>query len=579
MIFSDGESLYAICSLKDDNLVVRQLYATGPIVPDLTLQLARKSFRTLGYAVFEEEILNHNQIQKMHSAFSAFEPKLPNDQELQNIACGKEFGLICATNGKIYYYGKAAALGLKSTGKSPTIKIAELIVSKSSNIVQIAIGHDGIHAVLVNEDGTVFFTGTARRGEDGDSSKNRRQPKAVKPKTINKLDRQVIVHASCNNGTSAFVSTTGKLIMYGKDTAHCDAAGFVSDLQDQHITRVALGKAHCIALNNRGQIFSFGLNNKGQCGHVKSRSDRSGPVPNVWSTNNAETDVKNARTSNKNTTTATTAVETMCELDDHTMIRGQSRPCTMCHESKLTRKLVGIANENVSGNEDTSKCSKCGTCSDCIATYQEAIEQRDNTFSLLLRQKVRPQTNIGKDADNYHSLDAERDTTPRVAPLPPQRVVLPTTSPVIQIACGVHHTVCLTQSGEAYTFGSNQYGQLGTSDLAPHFGPVQVDVSDPITQVAAGSNHTVLLTSKGVVYTFGNHQKGQLGRTPNDGAPAGDAYDSRDSMQFELSGNAAMRHAFLWHCVPAPVSYVYYIVHINLDLLAINLQFRILLVI
>lgn len=79
----------------------------------------------------------------------------------------------------------------------------------------------------MNEDGTVYFTGTARRGEDGDSSKNRRQPKAVKPKKINKLDSQVIVHASCNNGTSALVTTTGKLVMFGKDTAHCDASGML----------------------------------------------------------------------------------------------------------------------------------------------------------------------------------------------------------------------------------------------------------------------------------------------------------------------------------------------------------------
>lgn len=102
LLFSDGESLYAICSLKEDNLVVRQLFTTGPAITDLSLQLARKSFRTLGYAVFEEEILNQNQIQKMQTTFSTFEAKLPNDQELQMIVCGKEFGLICAANGKVH---------------------------------------------------------------------------------------------------------------------------------------------------------------------------------------------------------------------------------------------------------------------------------------------------------------------------------------------------------------------------------------------------------------------------------------------------------------------------------------------
>lgn len=130
-----------------------------------------------------------------------FEPKLPNDVEIQSIVCGKEFGLVRASNGKIYYYGKSASLGLKSIGRTPTMKMTELIISKVSNIVQIAVGHDGVHALLVNDDGTVYFAGTARRGEDGDSSKNRRQPKASKPKKLSRIDGHVITQAACNNGT------------------------------------------------------------------------------------------------------------------------------------------------------------------------------------------------------------------------------------------------------------------------------------------------------------------------------------------------------------------------------------------
>lgn len=81
---------------------MKQLYTIGSVLPDLTLQLARRSFRTLGYAVFEEEILSQIQIQKMQTTFSPFEAKLPDDQEMISIACGKEFGLICG-NGKVNY--------------------------------------------------------------------------------------------------------------------------------------------------------------------------------------------------------------------------------------------------------------------------------------------------------------------------------------------------------------------------------------------------------------------------------------------------------------------------------------------
>jgi E3 ubiquitin-protein ligase MYCBP2 len=52
--------------------------------------------------------------------------------------------------------------------------------------------------------------------------KARRQPKPVKPKKMIKVDGLNIVHAACNNGTTALVYREGELLMFGKDTAHCD---------------------------------------------------------------------------------------------------------------------------------------------------------------------------------------------------------------------------------------------------------------------------------------------------------------------------------------------------------------------
>ena len=46
----------------------------------------------------------------------------------------------------------------------------ELPITKSPKVVQYSMGHEGQHALLVAEDGSVFFVGTAKRGEDGDSS-------------------------------------------------------------------------------------------------------------------------------------------------------------------------------------------------------------------------------------------------------------------------------------------------------------------------------------------------------------------------------------------------------------------------
>lgn len=100
-----------------------------------------------------------------------------------------------------------------------------------------------------------------------DSGKARRPPKPAKPKKMLKAEGHYIVEAACNNGSTALVTREGALMMFGKDTLHSDAnTGSVTDLKDVSIQHVALGKAHAAVLTNKGQLYTFGINNKGQCG-------------------------------------------------------------------------------------------------------------------------------------------------------------------------------------------------------------------------------------------------------------------------------------------------------------------------
>lgn len=161
---------------------------------------------------------------------------------------------------QIYYTGKYQSLGIKQGGPSAG-KWVELPVTKSPKIVQFSVGHDGSHALLVAEDGSVFFTGSASKGEDGESSmtlilvnvlhnwsemmifllccctrmvnplwlcllsaKSRRQPKPYKPKKMIKLETKTAVCTACNNGSSSIVTKDGELYMFGKDAIYSDSA-------------------------------------------------------------------------------------------------------------------------------------------------------------------------------------------------------------------------------------------------------------------------------------------------------------------------------------------------------------------
>ena len=59
-------------------------------------------------------------------------------------------------------------MGIKQGGPGAG-KWLELPITKSPKIIQCSVGHEGQHAIIIAEDGSTFFVGTPRRGEDGDS--------------------------------------------------------------------------------------------------------------------------------------------------------------------------------------------------------------------------------------------------------------------------------------------------------------------------------------------------------------------------------------------------------------------------
>lgn len=83
---------------------------------------------------------------------------------------------------------------------------------------------------------------------------------------------------------------------------------------------------------------------------------------------------------------------------------------------------------------------------------------------------------------------------------------------VVQVSCGYYHTIVLGARGDVWTFGRNDYGQLGIGSRDNSWRPQQVkDLSGrKIVQVATGCYHSVTLSSEGKVYPFGRNNHGQL---------------------------------------------------------------------
>jgi Regulator of chromosome condensation (RCC1) repeat len=91
---------------------------------------------------------------------------------------------------------------------------------------------------------------------------------------------------------------------------------------------------------------------------------------------------------------------------------------------------------------------------------------------------------------------------------------------VINLACGDNHVLALTSNCQVYSWGSNEYGQLGHGDCESRVDPKLIELS-PIVRISAGSDFSFALVKKDKVdayvsYVWGNNSNIKLRRVNND---------------------------------------------------------------
>lgn len=87
-------------------------------------------------------------------------------------------------------------------------------------------------------------------------------------------------------------------------------------------------------------------------------------------------------------------------------------------------------------------------------------------------------------------------------------------APVVAIAAGARHSVAVNSQGQCLAWGWSLHGQCGTGEIVPSVPtPTVVSSLGPLKckAAAAGSAHTLCLTDGGDVYTWGSNADGALG--------------------------------------------------------------------
>jgi len=121
---------------------------------------------------------------------------------------------------------------------------------------------------------------------------------------------------------------------------------------------------------------------------------------------------------------------------------------------------------------------------------------------------------------------------------------------VVAVAAGWHYTAVVTDDGELWSFGNNSKGQLGLGHKEDQCVPQRVTALEGkrVVGVCCGECHTMALTATGEVYSWGGGNDGQLGHGSDElyGGQNESAPRRVEALQAVAGISAGSEHSAAW---------------------------------
>ncbi|KAF5916145.1 hypothetical protein HPG69_003220, partial [Diceros bicornis minor] len=318
-----------------------------------------------------------------------------------------------------------------------------------------------------------------------------------------------VVQVAAGRTQKAGVTRSGRLILWEAPPLGAGGGallpGAVEQQQPQFISRflegqsgvtikhVACGDLFTACLTDRGIIMTFGSGSNGCLGHG-SLNDISQP----------------------------TIVEALLGYEMVQVACGASHVLALSTERELFAWGRGDGGRLGLGSRESYSCPQqvpmplgqeaqrvvCGIDSSMILTVPGgALACGSNRFNKLGLDHL----SLGEEPALHQQVEEALSFTPLgSAPLDQE--------PLLSVDLGTAHSAAVTTSGDCYTFGSNQHGQLGTNARRVSRAPCQVQGLQgiKIAMVACGDAFTVAIGAEGEVYSWGKGARGRLGRRDED---------------------------------------------------------------
>nr|WIF89110.1 InlB B-repeat-containing protein [Acholeplasma laidlawii] len=340
--------------------------------------------------------------------------------------------------------------------------------------------------------------------------------------TIPLIPGDQIISVSLGSGHSTALTSSGRLFTWGyndygqlgdgtttKKYTPTEITSQFSLSTGDKIISVSLGEFHSAALTSSGRLFTWGSNGSGQLG--------DGTITNKY---------------------------TPTEITSRFSLSTGDQIISVSLGGSYSAALTSSGRLFTWGNNYS------GQLGDGTSTSKSTPTEITSQFNLVTKDKI-IQVSLGYDHsaaltssgrlftwgyNRYGQLGDGTSTSKSTPTEITSQFNLVTKDKIIQVSLGYYHSAALTSSGRLFTWGYDDYGQLGNgpinrstpTEITSQFNLV---TKDKIIQVSLGYYHSAALTSSGRLFTWGLNYNGRLG----DGTTINRSTPTEITSQFSLS--------------------------------------------
>ena len=243
-----------------------------------------------------EKMIITKKLLKWRRRSEIFAPSIRLTSRVQKISCGWDHTIVLTVSGQAYGWGSNSKgqLGIGNGIGNVFIQKNETIVSMPTriqiddqDIAIIGVSTGRAHSLLLRGDGSVYGCGDNKYNQLGLNTKNINNNEQTEmlemvttPGRIEWTSSQTVIEICCGWQFSAARTHSGQVFTWGdnrkgqcghmikllKTIPHPIAVNFGCHNSTSSIVRIACGWSHMLALDKSGAIFSWGRSDMGQLG-------------------------------------------------------------------------------------------------------------------------------------------------------------------------------------------------------------------------------------------------------------------------------------------------------------------------